>query len=684
MKETLHIYIRCSTDKQKETSIDRQKKMGKKCSKDKKMKPKYYIDGGKSRFGGLDKREQLSELIEGIQLGSVKHLWVEDWSRLTGEVSGTQEIELMILDGLVKVYEGLRGDMEYQPDNVMERSFQYLKTMMGSSVKHDEIRKSISTRIDLHNQGYWMKGTIPFGYKTVDRKLVIDRTQSKWVKRIFDEFGNKKTTIRKIQGVLKINNIKSPTGLDDWSFEEVRIVLTNPIYKGICDYTDRTKDPYHSPFDKDRKRKLHPYEDPSKWEVHKGTSPRIIDDEMWGKVSKLLTRSKSRITKKNYLLHGKLHCDCGMEWVGRWYSKYDKPFYHCKNNERRYYRNTPSRKHLHQKNCNKPKRINGEVLDEFVWNNLISTLKNSSWIKERVKRELLGERYGISSIRKGITRDKKRYNKEMKSFEKNRVEFIKDRYLNKLNELDYTTILQSIDVEIDRCKTEIKKLDNKELLLNERTKWIDWLKEHDKQTTDYEKIVGVKPRRRIIDFYIDDIIVGYDDTTKQHTIDIRYKYPMVGDSLIRKGGNLNWDKWGNGYKIKKGETVFSLSSSNFFLTKQNYQRLLNGYGLVIDSSIPFLVFNSYTKTHLTVPSNYFNKLDKDRVKLHTEIMKLHNKGWGYTKIHHHLVKNGFDIGKSRTCVDYIIKKIKKRDEFLNQKVIEEYNSFDIEFMKLNL
>ena len=89
--------------------------------------------------------------------------------------------------------------------------------------------------------------------------------------------------------------------------------------------------------------------------------------------------------------------------------------------------------------------------------------------------------------------------------------------------------------------------------------------------------------------------------------------------------------------------------------------------MVIDSSIPFLVFNSYTKTHLTVPSNYFNKLDKDRVKLHTEIMKLHNKGWGYTKIHKHLKKNNYKIGNSRTSVDYIIKKIKKGKSRISYK-----------------
>ena len=62
-------------------------------------------------------------------------------------------------------------------------------------------------------------------------------------------------------------------------------------------------------------------------------------------------------------------------------------------------------------------------------------------------------------------------------------------------------------------------------------------------------------------------------------------------------------------------------------------------------------------------------------------MKLHNKGWGYTKIHRHLLNNGFEIGKSRTTVDSIIKKIKKRKEFLSQPISDEVGNFRIEIMK---
>ena len=59
-------------------------------------------------------------------------------------------------------------------------------------------------------------------------------------------------------------------------------------------------------------------------------------------------------------------------------------------------------------------------------------------------------------------------------------------------------------------------------------------------------------------------------------------------------------------------------------------------------------------------------------------MKLHKRRLGYTKIHRHLVENGFEIGKSRTTVDSIIKKIKKREEFLSQPIMDGYGNFRVE------
>ena len=62
-------------------------------------------------------------------------------------------------------------------------------------------------------------------------------------------------------------------------------------------------------------------------------------------------------------------------------------------------------------------------------------------------------------------------------------------------------------------------------------------------------------------------------------------------------------------------------------------------------------------------------------------MKLHKRRWGYTKIHRHLVENGFEIGKSMTTVDSIIKKIKKREEFLSQTIVSEIENFRVKWLK---
>ena len=95
--------------------------------------------------------------------------------------------------------------------------------------------------------------------------------------------------------------------------------------------------------------------------------------------------------------------------------------------------------------------------------------------------------------------------------------------------------------------------------------------------------------------------------------------------------------------------------------------LFNRDRFLYDRWKPHLVFEYVITTHKFNPTNYSIHVSH-RENLHKEIMKLHELGWGYTKIHRHLRENGFQIGKSRTTVDSIIKKIKKRNEFLNRPI----------------
>tara|TARA_B100001559_G_scaffold296528_1_gene279713 strand:+ start:51 stop:449 length:399 start_codon:yes stop_codon:yes gene_type:complete len=97
----------------------------------------------------------------------------------------------------------------------------------------------------------------------------------------------------------------------------------------------------------------------------------------------------------------------------------------------------------------------------------------------------------------------------------------------------------------------------------------------------------------------------------------------------------------------------------------------------------FLCFNYTITTNQFHGSIYRKLLSKDRIRLHEKIMILHNKGWGYTKIHRYLVQNGFKIGKSRTTVDSIIKKIKKRREFLSQPIIGGIGNFRVKMLEVH-
>jgi len=111
---------------------------------------------------------------------------------------------------------------------------------------------------------------------------------------------------------------------------------------------------------------------------------------------------------------------------------------------------------------------------------------------------------------------------------------------------------------------------------------------------------------------------------------------------------------------------------------------LNSGELSLDVSgtyIPHLIFDYVITTHQFFPSEYSKPIPKDRQKLHNEISKLHNLGWGYTKIHRHLREKGFQIGKSRTTVDSIIKKMKKKHDHLSQPIINEIGNFRVEVMK---
>ena len=71
-----------------------------------------------------------------------------------------------------------------------------------------------------------------------------------------------------------------------------------------------------------------------------------------------------------------------------------------------------------------------------------------------------------------------------------------------------------------------------------------------------------------------------------------------------------------------------------------------------------------------------------QTKLRKEVMRLHNKGWSHIRIHEHLLKNGYEIGKSTNTVSQLMRRIKKRQEISSQPIIKEIGNFRIKMLEI--
>ena len=120
---------------------------------------------------------------------------------------------------------------------------------------------------------------------------------------------------------------------------------------------------------------------------------------------------------------------------------------------------------------------------------------------------------------------------------------------------------------------------------------------------------------------------------------------------------------------------------NIFTLKKSFNR----DGLCLDvgrNHIPHLVFDYVITTHQFFSSNYFIKdIPKNRQPIRKKVRELFNQGWGYTKIHKYLLKNGYEVSKHRTSIDCMIKKMKKRDEFFSQPIIDGIGNFRVEMLE---
>jgi site-specific DNA recombinase len=178
--------------------------------------------------------------------------------------------------------------------------------------------------------GFWMGGYSPLGYYAKDRALLINESEAKTVRYIFNKFLELKSITATLND-LKQAGIGTRSG-NSYSKKTLRQFLGNPIYKGFVSH---------------------------KGTQYKGLHEAIIDEKTFEEAQEIFMKSseekpygKSNVPLKDIIRCG--CCDCAMT-----------PNYCYKNNKK--YRYYTCSNHLRKKSCHSGnKNVPAGEVEEFV------------------------------------------------------------------------------------------------------------------------------------------------------------------------------------------------------------------------------------------------------------------------------------------------------------------------------
>ena len=536
-KNTIYVYCRVSTKSQGDdgTSLDVQEERGIKYSKELNLKPIVIKEVGSGLQPYIEKRTQFTELMDGIYDDKVKNVWIDEDTRLTRLDTDLSTIHIEMKQKNVNLYVGSSPTpkkWDWITDLV-----DTIITKVNQNQIRTQVRKGIRSKRKLFQEGYYMKGNPPYGYKLVDKKLEIHEENSEWVKKMFDWY-IKGISPYKIKQYLFENEVKPPRSKSDYFPQRtIFVILQNKNYIGIDTYGDLTNE-----------------------------IPPIIEKDIFQIVQKKIKThsgsSRSEETNHDFLLRGIIKCTDGsdMSCLGKKKSRRN-PLYGCNHRTRKYKGRTSG-------DCGISKSLRCDDIDNYVWNNLVDVLSQSHTIKETTKTELIGR--NSSYTKRTFTNKIKQLNKKMMELDKSRLELEKRYYTNEMDTKKYDILIHSIEDKeeelMEHIQTNQMKLDS----LGYKEKWVDWLDVHFSRMKEIREIEDFNKRRGVLHHYIKEIVVlDYDDDTKQHTLSIKFKFPLFDDNfewLKNKNGSYKLDRFGRRrYNITEGETEminpFTLHSS---------------------------------------------------------------------------------------------------------------------------
>lgn len=394
-------------------------------------------------------------------------------------------------------------------------------------------------RLQKIRDGKWSGGSVPYGYRSVDRELTIDPYEAKIVRKIFDLYMQEDMGATSVAVTLNDEGYlrKENGGADQrpFTYDFIVNVLDNPLYCGKLVFGRRTnkKGP-------DGKL-LKP--DPKHAVMAQGVHETILTEEEWNAVQE----KRERLSKNNYeiddperisLLSGLVRCPmCGSGMI------------HTKNkrinrNHGGYY------KTIHYYACNNSRKANGrtcsfrhtynqEKIDSSVFE-IIQRLTTLPEYKKAVTANLQNQAT-VEQLEERLKQERKELRKE---------ELNNRKLGEQLDALDimadaYETTYEQILAEIDEGYDRIEEIERK---IRSIMRKLESLKQGFKASENIERMLdhftklyehmSCQERREMYRLFIDHIEV-LPETRKDgkmlKSISFRFSTEYGEDTLIPEG-----------------------------------------------------------------------------------------------------------------------------------------------------
>ena len=539
MKKSLYIYLRVSSDKQYDDGfgLENQKELGQSICKNLGMVPIILNEGSKSSFkDDLENRPLLTQLLNDMKDGIVKHLWVYQMDRLSRNEDVSFQIKKQIQMSGVRLYV---NRSEYSLDNPNDKlMFQMMSNFseFDNTLRTERMRRG---RISKVEKGGWKGGPTPYGYKNVEGKLVPHPFERKWINRIFKEY-SKGTSIYEIKKILERNGVLTRRGNIVWSERSVSVILDkdkgNTHYYGYYNYTDKwlkkTVTSYHQ-------RIVSPT-------LEKSVSKRFGNREKY---------IKGTYVKTITLLKDYLECShCGNRYgqrINKSDTKQLKNHYYCRGNEIGIKQNPIGSEKVCKIENGRVRSLSINETDDFVWNTILDVLSKSHIYKEMYKSEsLMVVPTKEEKLRntQNLRRRNKKIDKEILSLDDSRNNML----------VEMGSLLSKDELIPIIKKYEDKKMElllQKENIMDEmdthntNSNWVDWVKKFGSEIEDLRNTnMSVEDKKDFISRVLEKIIVSTVDKNT-HMLDIHFN-----NTFIKDGFEWNFKKV-NGRTVKDGYTV---------------------------------------------------------------------------------------------------------------------------------